>query len=366
MSRSTHPAPTGRHETGEPSARPAAQAGAALRAEATRQGPLRAEATRPVRLRTRDLDEARQIIEQNFYRNAIDLLQPTAALSGYFAVSRLRGVTLGVLQLGADLRMRFGELGAYHVDIPLSGAMAWHQGRVDPRLATVDEAAVFQPGRTTVLDRWGGDCRLLAVKLERSALELQLERLLEAPIRSPLRLRPTMDVSRGHGRSWVRLARMAAEDAQTSQGLTGQELVADRLHEALLIGLLLAADHPHREELARPVRPSRPAPVKRAIDAMEAHPEHPFTVAALAEIAGVGIRRLQQGFRDHVGVSPMDYLRRTRLARVHEELRAKEPGQVTVTDVAFLWGFTHPGRFAAAYRRQYGVTPSTTLSETRP
>ncbi|MFI7317108.1 helix-turn-helix domain-containing protein [Streptomyces venezuelae] len=47
-------------------------------------------------------------------------------------------------------------------------------------------------------------------------------------------------------------------------------------------------------------------------------------------------------------------------------MRAKEPGQATVTDVAFRWGFTHPGRFAAAYRRQYGVPPSTTMSETRP
>ncbi|MGW6055433.1 AraC family transcriptional regulator [Streptomyces sp. NPDC055189] len=345
-----------RHETSEPPARPAARAGAALRAEARS----------PVRFRTGDLDEARQIIEQNFYGNAVDLLQPADALSGHFAVSRLRGVTLGVLHFGADLRMRFGELGAYHVDIPLSGAVAWHQGHLDPLVATVDEAAVFQPGRTTVLDRWSADCRLLAVKIERPALELQMERLLDAPIRLPLRLRPAMDISRGHGRSWVRMAQMAAEDAQTSQGLTGQELVADRLHEALLIGLLLAADHPYREELARPVRPSRPAPVKRAIDAMEAHPEHPFTVAALAEIAGVGIRRLQQGFGHHVGMSPMDYLRRARLARVYEELRAKEPGQVTVTDVAFRWGFTHLGRFAAAYRQRYGVTPSTTLSETRP
>ncbi|MEB3964319.1 AraC family transcriptional regulator [Streptomyces kunmingensis] len=327
---------------------------------------LRAEATRPVRLRTGDLDEARQIIEQNFYSNVVDLLQPSAVLRGHFAVSRLRGVTLGTLQFGADLRMRFGELGAYHVDIPLSGSMAWHQGRHDPLLATVDEAAVFQPGRTTMLDRWSGDCRLLAVKIERPALELQLERLLDAPIRLPLRLHPSMDVSHGPGRSWARLARWAAEDALTPRGLIGQELMADPLHEALLNGLLLAAHHPYREELTRPVAPSRPAPIKRAIDAMEAHPEHPFTVTALAEISGVGIRRLQQGFRQHVGMSPMDYLRRTRLARAHEELRAKETGQATVTDVAYRWGFTHLGRFAGAYRQRYGVTPSTTLAETRP
>lgn len=348
--------PTDRHEAGDA---PERRDGEAVSA-------LRADIARPVRLRTGDLDEARHLIGQNFYSNVVDLLQPSAALCGHFAVSRLHGVALGTLEFGADLRMRFGELDAYHVDIPLSGSMAWHQGSRDPLLATVDEAAVFEPGRNTVLDRWSGDCRLLAVKIERPALELQLERLIDAPVRLPLRLHPCMDVSRGPGRSWARLALMAAEDAQTSRGLIGQEAVADRLHEALLIGLLLATHHPYREELSRPVRPSRPAPVKRAIDAMEAHPEQPFTATALAEISGVGIRRLQQGFRQHVGMSPMDYLRRTRLARVHEELRAKEAGEVTVTDVAYRWGFTHLGRFAAAYRQRYGVTPSTTLSATRP
>ncbi|MFJ8827782.1 AraC family transcriptional regulator [Streptomyces sp. NPDC102467] len=347
--------PTGGHEAGRPPACTGAETVPALRAEDNR----------PVRVRTGDLDEARQIIGRNFYSNAVDLLQPSAVLSGCFAVSRLRSVTLGMLQFGADLRMGFGELGAYHVDIPLSGSMAWHQGRLDPLQATVGEAAVFQPDRSTVLDQWSGDCLILAVKIERRVLELQLERLLDAPLRLPLRLRPSMDVSRGPGRSWARLTRTAAEDAQIPQGLLGQELLADHLHEALVIGLLLAADHPYREELARPVPPSRPAPVKRAIDAMEAHPEHPFTVTALAEISGVGIRRLQQGFREYVGVSPMDYLRRTRLARAHDELRSKEPGQVTVTDVAYRWGFTHLGRFAAAYRQQYGVTPSATLLKRR-
>ncbi|MGW7072758.1 AraC family transcriptional regulator [Streptomyces sp. NPDC054855] len=326
---------------------------------------LRAEFAQPVQVRTHDLDEARQVIRQNFYSNVVDLLQPSAALNGHFAVSRLRRVTLGTLQFGADLCMRFGELGAYHVDLPLSGSMAWHQGRLDPLLATVHEAAVFQPRHNTVLDRWSGDCRLLAVKIERPELELQLERLLDAPIQLPLRLKPSMDVSHGPGRSWAQLVRMAAADAQTSQGLIGQELIAERLHEAVVIGLLLAADHPYREVLARPVPPSRPAPVKRAIDAMEAHPEHPFTITSLAETSGVGIRQLQQGFRQHVGMSPMDYLRRIRLTRAHEELRSKEPGQVTVTDVAYRWGFPHRSRFAAAYRQRYGVTPSDTLYMTR-
>ena len=34
----------------------------------------------------------------------------------------------------------------------------------------------------------------------------------------------------------------------------------------------------------------------------------------------------------------------------------------TVLDIVFRWGITHPGRFAAEYRRKYGVPPSQTLT----
>jgi AraC-like DNA-binding protein len=32
-----------------------------------------------------------------------------------------------------------------------------------------------------------------------------------------------------------------------------------------------------------------------------------------------------------------------------------------VADAAYRWGFNHLGRFAAAYREKYGVSPSRTV-----
>jgi AraC-like DNA-binding protein len=52
----------------------------------------------------------------------------------------------------------------------------------------------------------------------------------------------------------------------------------------------------------------------------------------------------------------MRYLRDVRLARVHDDLFRDEP--TTVAAVAYSWGFTHLGRFAALYRARYGVAPS--------
>ncbi|MFJ9644092.1 helix-turn-helix domain-containing protein [Streptomyces sp. NPDC101206] len=72
---------------------------------------------------------------------------------------------------------------------------------------------------------------------------------------------------------------------------------------------------------------------------------------------------LQYAFARHAATTPLAYLRRVRLAPVHAELTAAAPadGGVTVTEVAARWGFTHAGRFAAAYRNAYGASPSQTL-----
>ncbi|WP_278258467.1 helix-turn-helix domain-containing protein [Nocardioides convexus] len=44
---------------------------------------------------------------------------------------------------------------------------------------------------------------------------------------------------------------------------------------------------------------------------------------------------------------------------MHADLLAGRVG--TVGEAASRWGFTHLGRFAAAYRGRYGVAPSDTL-----
>jgi transcriptional regulator GlxA family with amidase domain len=101
--------------------------------------------------------------------------------------------------------------------------------------------------------------------------------------------------------------------------------------------------------------------VRSAIAVMEADPSATFRVADLARMANVSVRTLQARFRQHTGTSPMGYLRQVRLERAHEDLLATDPPHATVARIAHRFGFSHLGRFAAAYRARYGLSPSTTL-----
>jgi AraC-like DNA-binding protein len=311
----------------------------------------------PVRFRTADLDEARELLARYYYPVRMDPVRPVDRLALSFEAARIGPVTMGLFGYDEDLRISSHDLvTGYQVTLAVSGRMV----SVHRNVAVTAEpgrAAVFQPDGGAMVDPLPSGCRLLAVKIERFALENQLAEVLDRPI-GPVALAASMDVSGGPGRSWARMAGVLAADALGSGGLLANPLVADRLVQSLVSGLLFAVDHPYREQLTRPERSWRPRPLRRAVDAMRADPAYPFDVDELARLAGVSVRALQAIFHRHTGLSPLAYLRELRLARAHDDLLL---GGTTVATVAHRWGFGHLGRFAAAYRDRYGVSPSDTL-----
>ena len=82
------------------------------------------------------------------------------------------------------------------------------------------------------------------------------------------------------------------------------------------------------------------------------------TVAQIEGALGTSGRTLRRAFREHVGVSPKEYIHAQRLNGVR---RALLLGEGNVTEMAGKYGFWHMGQFAADYRRQFGELPSETL-----
>jgi AraC-like DNA-binding protein len=317
---------------------------------------------RGIAVSTSNLDEARTVLGKHFYSNFVDVLSPSTALRARLDVMPLGRVTVGDLRMGTDVQVKFGELGAYHVDVPLSGRLVWRQGRSGSQLADVNRAAVFQPAGDTVLERWEGDCRLLAVKVDCDVLQRQLSRMIDRPVAAAPVLSPQLRLSRGPGASWVRLVGLLADSTSDPAAIAHHPLIGARFQEAVISGLLLATNHQYRDQLERSAGPL-PAPraIRRAIEALHADPQRPWTSALLAETAGVSVRSLQDGFQRYVDTSPMRYLKDLRLDRVHDDLGAADPDRETVAQVASRWGFLHLGRFAAAYRERFGVRPSESL-----
>ncbi|MEV4639048.1 AraC family transcriptional regulator [Actinoplanes sp. NPDC049548] len=307
-------------------------------------------------MRTSELDELRSFLDPQFYRSTARIVDRSQSLDAHFDVVRAGPVTIGVGRFGADLDVSMRGIDAFHVNVPSSGWLRRHQDRADPVVVPPGDAVLYQPGER-VHDRWSGDCSALSIKIEAAALRAQLAGMLDAPVTSPLRLGSRLEVAQGPGLTWLRLVRLLAGDARDPRGLVHHPLVRDRLVEMMLAGLVMSTSHRHREDLDRPPRRvTATGPVRRVVDAIRSHPESPYTLGTLADIAGVGRRTLQAAFQRQVGTSPMRYLRDVRLARAHADLCGESPA--TVASVAYTWGFTHLGRFAALYRARYGTVPS--------
>jgi len=319
-----------------------------------------------VSVETSDLDEARAVCGEHLYPRSLRLVDPDrqARLNARFAFFRMASLTLADVRYGAAVAGESDEFGSYHVNVPLTGGFAASQGgraiNGSPGLA-----GVYRPDEDNVLHYSTADCHMLALKVDREALEERLASVLDAPVRRPLRLAGELDVRRAPGRSCANLIRLMAAEMHNPTGLAFHPVASAPLEESLLLALLYAAGHQYQDALHRPERLSSRQRVARAIDAIHADPRHPHTAAGLAQIAGVSLRCLRQEFHRQVGESPMAYLRAVRMSRAHLDLRAADPATTSVAEVARRWGYVRPGRFAADYRARYHVLPAETLRGAR-
>ncbi len=143
-----------------------------------------------------------------------------------------------------------------------------------------------------------------------------------------------------------------------------QGAIAENVHQDILLtGLLELLKANQTSHELPPSYTHRKAVVDRVKRYVDEHLEGPVTMETLCELTHVSRRTLQYSFTTILGISPLQFLRLTRLNRVRRALRSAEPHQ-TVTEIATYWGFWHLGQFAHDYKQQFGESPSQTLNTT--
>ncbi|GAA2888939.1 transcriptional regulator [Actinoplanes cyaneus] len=302
--------------------------------------------------------EARDVLNRFYHPVSLGAPETTDAKVDV-EVIQLGPLTVGHLRFAGGVTLIAAEVDAYHVTLPVIGrVLARRNGR--DLTAGPATALVFRPGDPVYL-RPEAPSAEIDVRIERWALESELASLLGHPIEGPIDLPPAFDLTGGPAHSWSRLIRLLHDELEHETSLIYQPMIAEQLCSSVLSGLLLSVPHRYHDELTTPAGAGPPRALRRVLDAVNDEPDRAFTVADLAGIAGTSVRSLQEGFRRHLGCTPMAYLQQTRLDRAHDTLREADPSLVTVAAVANRWGFAHLGRFASAYRARFGVSPSETL-----
>jgi AraC-like DNA-binding protein len=311
-------------------------------------------------LQTRDLATAERALSRSYLPLRLYSSRSAARQDTRLNTIALGKATVGAIRFESEVRILTEEADNFHVDIPLSGRSVSRVSGSDHVVTAPGSAQVFMPGERADL-QWSPNTQQLCVMVHKATIEHHLATLLSADLARPLIFEATMDLRSPGGKTWMQALKLVDHELRRDDGLLGHGTMRRTL-ELLLIDSLLTG-HRHNYSVQLQHLPARcgTSTIETAIELLETHPERPWTAGELAREVGVSIRALHAGFRSKTGLGPMSYLRRVRLARVHEELLRASPTATTVTAVARRWGFAHLGRFSAAYAERYGQLPSSAL-----
>jgi AraC-like DNA-binding protein len=279
---------------------------------------------------------------------------------------RLDGINLpemyvGYVQYGPQITCWTGASRPdYWIQFPIRGNLETIVGRehlaYDPSCA-----AVVSPSRhTSCRMRAGAGSLRMHVYLNGAGLVDQLEALLGEPADLPLEFEPSMDLTKGYGRSLARYVLMAMSDLDHAESVLWDPGTMRAFARFLMTGLLLSQPNSYSAALQRRTRVIAPRDVKRALEFMDANLERDIALADIVTASGVPGRTLFMHFKDCGIGSPMRYLRNARFRKAREALLRAQAGE-GVFEIATGLGFSHMGRFAAEYRRRFGEGPSETL-----
>jgi AraC-like DNA-binding protein len=213
---------------------------------------------------------------------------------------------------------------------------------------------------------------LLFLRLSRENLVQELEKMLVRGTNTPLVFSPRFQLRTEAGQRFRRLllslcnqlSQKSKEDHNQRGEEKGPHWLAARVLENDLVSLLLEAQRHNYTRLLVRSRDAGPWQVRAAEEYMSANAHLALSLGDICMAAGVSPRTLQHSFQRKRGYTPMRFLRKLRLERVHDDLSQPNQG-ATVTETASRWGLLHFGRFAAEYQALFGEKPSQTLQRSR-
>jgi AraC-like DNA-binding protein len=279
-----------------------------------------------------------------------------------FALDRFDAGPFQLDEMAIEARARFGF--ESEADFFIGRVV---EGRLGVREHGWSEDELFRPGEVALIARPG-----IETETEVDSYSQKVTTLRAAAVREAAGLDPDAElpvftsprpISPHRARTWKRARDFVNSMLEIDPDVATAPLVIGSANR-MLAGLLLAT-FPNKAT-APPLRRDdhdarRPGTVHRAIAFIESNADMDIDIGDIAAAADVSRRAIQLAFRRHLDSTPTAYLRRVRLDFAHAELIAGNPADLTVTEVAYRWGFSSPSRFAERYRMAFGVSPRETL-----
>ena len=92
------------------------------------------------------------------------------------------------------------------------------------------------------------------------------------------------------------------------------------------------------------------------------HMDMKITISEISERMHVSQTQLKNSFRNYYGDSVYKYIRSRKMQQAAVQL---EEGKLSVMEIAGMYGYENCSKFAAAFRKEYGLSPSSYRKQRR-
>ncbi|PCH64013.1 MAG: AraC family transcriptional regulator [SAR86 cluster bacterium] len=143
-------------------------------------------------------------------------------------------------------------------------------------------------------------------------------------------------------------------DTEILRSNSKKNIIIDRLTEILFIQLLrrYISDNEHLTGFLAALQDSR---IAKILHLIHKNPEKPWTLDIMSGEANMSRATLQRKFKASLGLSPISYLSRWRIAKAYQLVKYSS---LSLNHIADNIGFADARTMRIAFQRYYGITPS--------
>ncbi len=305
-----------------------------------------------------DLDELSQILSTSQCQMTVTALDrtPTTFRANFNSAN---GISIADCAYTGSLRVeRKGRSERVLIFLPIHGNASFDDGR-SQTLSIPGQGTIIEAAHNNITNLFGPRHHL-GFFIDQTKLRNHLTQLLERTITGSIDFHPQIDLTAGSGLVLAQLAQSVRAGLASDGPFRRSPIVLASLWDSISHLIIETLPNRYSDELARPAPAPAPRHVKHAIDFIHERIAEPISLHDIATAAKVSGRTLNQGFRQFRNTTPMSYLREIRMVAAHHDLLAAHSNEA-VADIAMKWGFTHLGRFAAEYKKRFGLLPSQVL-----
>jgi AraC-like DNA-binding protein len=163
-----------------------------------------------------------------------------------------------------------------------------------------------------------------------------------------------VNINEGTSRDWIESSlRYGAQ--QLSEGHLASSSIMARLSELLFVEAVRAYSESQKMHEKHWLHGLKDQYVGRALAALHDRLSHGWSVADLAEVAGLSRSAFVERFTAAMGAPPMQYLAKSRMLLAKELLMER---QKSISQVAAAVGYDAEAAFNRAFKREFGVPPA--------